>query len=99
MLKSKVLAVLGVGTACTVCCAPLLAPLLFGAGAVGLGTSFGLGQLGLSLDQIICAGVAAAAFAGVGFWLWRNQQNAKRAKSCECETACETNTCAPAKPA
>jgi hypothetical protein len=96
-IKSKLLGVFGLGAACAICCAPLIAPLLFGAGTLGLGTSFGLGLLGLSLDQMICAGLAAAALTGVGFWLRRKQKNAKPAKSCECETACDTKTCAPAK--
>jgi hypothetical protein len=99
MMKSKVLGVLGFGAACAVCCAPLLVPLLFGAGTVALGTSFGLNQTGLSLDQIICGGVAAAAIVGGGYWLWRTQQKAKRAQTCACETTCDTETVSPAKPA
>jgi hypothetical protein len=98
-IKSKVLGTLGLGAACAVCCAPLLAPLVFGAGTVGFGTSFGLNQLGLSLDQIICGGVAAAAIACGGYWLWRAQQKAKRAQTCACETTCDTKNVSSAKPA
>lgn len=92
-LKNNVLTYLGVGAACVACCAPLIAPLLFGAGTIGVGTS-----VGLSLDQAICGGIAAAALGGFSYWLWRNQQKAKAARSCGCDTACDARTCAPSKP-
>jgi hypothetical protein len=87
-IKNKALAAFGVGAACAACCASFIAPLLFGSGSLGLGSAFGLSQLGLSREEALCAGVIVAALGGVGFWAWRNQQEAKRAKACECETVC-----------
>lgn len=96
-MKNRVLAALGLGAACAACCAPLLAPLLFGAGTAGLGVSFSLSQMGLGVDEIVCGGLAAAFIAGGAYWFWRTQRKAKAAKQCECIAACDPQTCAPAK--
>ena len=57
----KSVATLGVVAACAVCCAPLLLPLLAGAGLVGAGAAGGGLLLGLPPDLVICGGIALAA--------------------------------------
>jgi hypothetical protein len=79
--------VLAVAAACVACCAPLLLPLLAGAGIV-TGTAAGGGLLlGLSLKEIVCVGAPNAALTAVVIIDWRERVRAKRAE-CACPTAC-----------
>ncbi len=91
----KSVAALGVVAACAACCAPLLLPLLSGAGLVGAGAVGGGVLLGLPADLVICGGIAVAAVAGI--FLWARQRRLKAEAACACETACSTETCSPAR--
>jgi hypothetical protein len=76
----------GLGAACAVCCAPLLAPILAGAGVAGIGAagaSFSL--FGLGLEETICVAVIAAAITSIGaFLLLRHNAPRRAAETCGC---------------
>lgn len=75
---------LGLAAACGACCAPLIAPLLAGAGLAGM---VGGGRLfGLTWDQILCVGLPALG-AVLLLALWLGRRMASR-RSCDCETSC-----------
>lgn len=86
----RTLTVAGLVAACAVCCAPLIVPILASAGLVGAGAA-GAGFLaGVSLDTIVCGGIAAALATGGLVWAWRKKRAAPA--SCDCKTACNTAT-------
>ncbi len=87
----KSVATLGVVAACAVCCAPLILPLLSGAGLVGASALGGGLLLGLPPDALICAGIAMALMATL--FLWLRQRKRKAELACACETACRTEAC------
>lgn len=76
--------VFGLVAACGACCAPLIAPLLAGAGLAGLVSG---GRLfGLTWDQVLCVGLPVSGAALLlALWLRRGP---KPATSCDCETSC-----------
>lgn len=75
---------LGLGAACAVCCAPLIAPLLAGmAGAGAAGVGFSL--FGLSWAEALCLSALAAALAAFSvFVLVRRRAARKTADACAC---------------
>jgi hypothetical protein len=93
---------IGLGTACAVCCAPLLAPILASAGLAGIGAA-GAGFSFLdSPSEVICAAVIVSVIAGVGaFALFRQRAGRRAAEACACEATrrdehCDTyGGCAP----
>ena len=96
MMKKR-LAVLGVVGACAVCCAPLLLPVLAGAGLAGAGAA-GAGLLaGLPVDAIVCGVLPVMALGGYAVWARRRRKAAQAA--CTCEAACSTTSCAPRRSA
>lgn len=87
----KALAVLGLVGACAVCCAPLLAPVLAGAGLAGAG-GIGAGLLaGVSMDAIVCGVLPLMALGAYSAWAYRRRKAAQA--SCHCETACQPASC------
>jgi hypothetical protein len=86
---NKRLATVGVVAACAACCAPLILPLLSGAGLVGAGLIGGGVLLGVPLDAWICGGIALAVVAGIFLWA-RHRRRAQAAPACGCQTACST---------
>ena len=94
---------LGLGTACAVCCAPLLAPILAGAGLAGIGAAgAGFSFLGFSPSEVICSAIIVSAIALFGgFVLVRRRAGRRVAEACACKTAgrgrhCDTGGgCAP----
>ena len=97
-MVSRKLAITGTIAACAACCAPLVAPLvwpaLVAAGLVGVGSA-GSGWLsGLSLDVVLCGGIALAALAGGVVWL--RQRNKALAVPMLSEGAqCDLEACGP----
>jgi dihydroxyacetone kinase-like predicted kinase len=90
---TKSLTAAGLVAACAVCCAPLILPILASVGLVGAGAA-GAGFLaGVSLDTIICGGIAAAVATGVLAWVLQRRRAAAAQASCNCEAACNTETC------
>lgn len=85
---------LGLGAACAACCAPLILPLLGGAGLLGVGGAWLAWAPKLTIDQLLCVGLpllALAVAAGVGI-----RQLARRRKAaCGCATQCDVEACAP----
>jgi hypothetical protein len=81
-MVSKKLAASGVALACAACCAPLVVPLvwpiLVGAGIVGSGAAWAGWIAGLSLDAILCGGMALAAATGAAAW-YRQSRKARAA--------------------
>jgi hypothetical protein len=82
---------LGIGAACLACCAPLILPVLAGAGLVSLGAG-GAGLFGLTLDQMLCLGVPALGGLALAYLWWRGRSQAKAAR-CACEEACDVAAC------
>ncbi|MEQ1617237.1 MAG: hypothetical protein ABL883_02700 [Terricaulis sp.] len=83
---------LGLGVACATCCAPLLLPLLVGAGAAGAGVFAGGRLLGLPIDAVACGAIFVAIAAGIGLW-WARRRRVVSAKTCGCATACDAEKC------
>lgn len=81
-MVSRKLAITGTVAACAACCAPLVVPIiwpvLFAAGLVGTGCIGGGWLTGLSLDAILCGGIALAVLAGGAVWL---RQRSKRLRT------------------
>lgn len=97
-MKKSWLTWLGLGAACAVCCAPLIAPFLAGAaGAAGVGFSL----FGLGLSEILCLAAVVAATVFVGAFVLVRHRAAKQATACACapEAAqCEIGgACAPSE--
>jgi hypothetical protein len=95
---------IGLGTACAVCCAPLLAPILAGAGLAGIGAAgAGFSFLKLSPSEVICiAAIVSVITAAIGaFALVRQRAGRRAAEACACEATdrgghCDTGGgCAP----
>jgi hypothetical protein len=93
MKKSLIAA--GLVAACAVCCAPLVLPILASASVVGAGAAGAGFVAGVSMDTIVCGGIAAAVATGVLAWAWRRRQVAAAQVRCNCEAACNTETCSP----
>jgi hypothetical protein len=89
---------LGLGAACAACCAPLVLPLLAGAGLVSAGALSGAVLLGLTLDQILCYGLPLAGLL-VLIIVWARRRARARPASCACGTVCTIDTCAPGEKA
>ncbi|WP_340645169.1 hypothetical protein [Phenylobacterium sp.] len=84
---------LGIGVACLACCAPLILPVLAGAGLVSLGVGgAGMMLFGLTLDQVLCFGVPALGILALAFLWWRDHSRAKAAQ-CGCEEVCDAQEC------
>lgn len=83
-MKTSSLTWLGLGAACAVCCAPLIAPLLagvMGAGAAGVGFSL----FGRSWAETLCLAALAAAVAAFSvFALFRRRAARKASDACAC---------------
>lgn len=81
------------GAACAACCAPLLLPILGGAGLAGGAAAAGGWLARLKLSDIVCLGVIVALAVALMIWGVRKQQNARRAivegASCEVGGACD----------
>lgn len=100
-MVSRKLAITGTAAACAACCAPLVIPLIWpvlaAAGLVGTGSAAGGWLAGLSLDLILCGGIALAALAGGAVWL---RQRRKRAQAHVPNLAdgaqCDLEKCGPA---
>ena len=99
-MKKSWLTWLGLGAACVVCCAPLIAPLLAGVmGASAAGAGFSL--FGLGLTETLCLAAVVAATVFVGAFVLVRHRAAKQATACACapEAAqCEIGgACAPSE--
>lgn len=86
-------AALGLVGACAVCCAPLILPLLAGAGLVGASAVGGGLLAGMPLEAILCAALPLMAVGGLAVWAYRRRQAARAA--CDCPSACSTSACTP----
>lgn len=94
---------IGLGAACAVCCAPLLAPILANAGMAGIGAAWaGFSFLEFSPFEIICAAVIVSVIAAVcAFALFRQRAGRRPAEACGCGATgrdghCDTGgRCAP----
>jgi hypothetical protein len=97
---SRKLAITGTVAACAACCAPLVVPLvwpvLVAAGLVGAGSAGGGWLAGLSVDAILCGGIALAAMAGGVVWF---RQRRKRLQTLIPDLSkgsqCDLDTCGP----
>lgn len=76
---------LGLGAACAACCAPLLLPLLAGAGVVSAGALSGAVLFDLTLDQILCYGLPLAGLLALVI-VWARHRARARPASCACGT-------------
>lgn len=85
--------ILGIGAACLACCAPLILPVLAGAGLISLGAG-GAGMLlfGLTLDRVLCFGVPALGGLALAF-LWLRSRSQAKAAQCACEEECDVAAC------
>lgn len=91
-MKKSWLTWLGLGAACAVCCAPLIAPLLMGAmGAGAAGVGFSL--FGLGLAETLCVAVIVAALAALGAFVLVRHRAAKKAAACACAPPGESAQC------
>lgn len=90
----KTWAAAGLVGACALCCAPLLWPVLAGAGLAGFGTLGGAWLGGLSLELIACVALPVLGLAGLAAWAYRQRQLAARPR-CGCASACDRSACAP----
>lgn len=81
----KLKAVLLLGAACAVCCAPLLLPILAGGTVLGLGTATGFAFASLEMG-LLAAGLVALA------WVVYRYLSKKRQKACACppDGGCQT---------
>lgn len=70
-------ATLGIA-ACAACCAPLLLPLLAGAGGAGVAGATASGIFGASWGEIACAAIMAALVGSVIVLALRNNTQRKR---------------------
>lgn len=78
---------LGLGAACAACCAPLLLPLIAGAGGAGLAGATASGFLGASWGEIVCIAILAALAVGTVVLALRAGARRKRAAECTCGSA------------
>lgn len=89
----KRLVALGLVGACAVCCAPLLLPVLAGAGLAGAGAAGGVLLAGIPVDAILCGVLPVLALGGFAVWSYRRRKAAQAA--CDCEASCSTTSCSP----
>lgn len=100
-MVSRKLAITGTAAACAACCAPFVIPLIWpalvGAGLVGTGGAATGWLAGLSLEVILCGGIALAALAGGAIWLrqHRRRQQAQVPNLAD-GLQCDLGTCGPA---
>ena len=99
-MVSRKLAITGTVAACAACCAPLVVPIfwpvLATAGLVGAGGIGGGWLAGLSLDVILCGGIALAALAGGAVWLrQRRKQRQIQGPDLIDGAQCDLQTCGP----
>jgi len=88
-MKKSWLTWLGLGAACAVCCAPLVAGAM-GAGAAGVGFSL----FGLGLADTLCVTAIVGALAALGvFLLARRRVSRKAAEECECAPSSDSAQC------
>lgn len=89
-MKKAVLTILGLGAACSVCCLPLLAPLL---AATGLSTMLTLAVGGASLNYLLC--VLGPGIVIAGLLLAAALLLARRRASavCDCAATCGSDQC------
>ena len=94
-MKKSWLTWLGLGAACAVCCAPLIAPLLASAGVAGFGAAgTGFSLFGLSPSETFCVAVIAGGVAALGaFLLVRLRAAKKAAEACACATPSDAPHC------
>ena len=100
-MVSRKLAITGTVAACAACCAPLIVPIVWpvlaAAGLVGAGGIGGGWLAGLSLDVILCGGIALAALAGGAVWLKLRRKRTQVQVSDFSEGAqCGLDACGPA---
>lgn len=76
----------GLGVACAACCAPLLLPLIAGAGGAGLAGAAASGFLDASWGEIACIAILAALAFGTVVLALRAGARRKRAAECACNT-------------
>ena len=103
-MVSRKLAITGTVAACAACCVPLVVPIiwpvLIAAGLVGTGGAGGGWLAGLSLDVILCGGIALAALAGGAVWLrQRNRRVQAQVPNLSEGAKCDLESCGPAKKA
>lgn len=84
---SKWKIVAGMGVACAACCAPLVLPLIAGAGGAGLAGATASGFLGASWGEIACIAILAALAVGTVVLALRAGARRKRAVECACGSA------------
>lgn len=77
----------GLGVACAACCAPLLLPLIAGAGGAGLAGATASGFLGASWGEIACIAIFTALGVGTVVLALRAGARRKRAAECACSAA------------
>jgi len=100
-MKKSWITWLGLGAACAVCCAPLIAPLLAGAagiGAAGIGVTF----FRVGLVEALCVAAIVAALVALGVLVLVRYRAARKAvEACACAlpgdaVQCEVDgVCAP----
>lgn len=84
----------GLGAACAACCAPLLLPLLVGAGGASLAGATASGFLGASWGEVACIAILAALVVGTAVLALRAGTPRKRAAECACNsTSAEGASC------
>jgi hypothetical protein len=94
-MKKSWLTWLGLGAACAVCCAPLIAPLLAGAAGIGVTLS------GVGLVEALCVAAIVAALAALGVLVLVRYRAARKPAACACAlpgdaVQCEVDgVCAP----
>lgn len=101
-MVSRKLAITGTVAACAACCAPLIVPVVWpvlaAAGLVGAGGIGGGWLAGLSLDVILCGGIALAALAGGAVWLSQGRRRHRMQVPDLSEGArCDMDACGPAQ--
>lgn len=100
MVSSR-LAITGTAAACAACCAPFVVPLvwpvLVTAGLAGAGGTASGWLAGLSLETLLCGGIAVVALAGGAVWLRQRRKQLRAPMTMVTEIAqCDLKTCGPA---
>ena len=100
-MVSRKLAITGTAAAWAACCAPLVIPLvgpaLLAAGLVGTGGAASSWLAGLSLEVILCGGIALAALAGGATWLRQHRRRQQaRVPNLANGALCDLGSCGPA---
>lgn len=93
-MKKPWLTWLGLGAACAVCCAPLIAPLLASAGLAGFSAAdVGLSLFGLSPSETLCVAVIVGGVAALAAFRLVRHRAAKKAAACACATPADAPHC------